>query len=443
MILLSESPATSSLSGVLRGRRIIAWRPVDSWPLGPSANIQRFPRQAATLAMNLFDMARRADPNLVLTADIVGRASGNQGTLGRVVRALGRRTLGRVARMFGRARSRITPSQRRIHGEAYRGFEMTGGTSFRLVSPYRWYPFRALPHYTGWEVVALGLGGRALEFEIALIDRATGHEVARESHSLGPLPRPIPLPKLFGWERQRFDLDMRLAVKGSARASAFLSVHPVLERKELLRLCRGRGVELGPGPNPQILPGADIDVTYVEAASAEQWESLYNQKGNLHIDSALWARYVQGGAHPLPVESGSLDFIFASHVFEHLANPLGHLEHWRGKLRSGGVIAAVVPDLAGSKDYVFAPSSITEILEERAAGYMEPQLRHFQRWAAVRAPGRNPQEFIDLQRSIHAHFYTHANIQELLEMAVKDFGFARYDLRYVPNHKDFYFALWK
>jgi SAM-dependent methyltransferase len=381
--------------------------------------------------MNLFDMARRADPNLVLSADLVGEAPKNQGALQRIARAL------------GRVRTRITPAKRRVQDKVYRGLEMSAGASLELLSPYRWYPFRALPRYTGWEVVALDPGGPALTLEVALIDRATGQHVARESHEVAPFLRPVPLPELFGWSRSRFDLDLRLALRGNGNASAFLAVHPVLERKQLVRLCRGRGVELGPGPSPQILPADDVDVTYVELASAEQWESLYNQKGNLQIDPALWRRYVRGGAHPLPAESGSLDFIFASHVFEHLANPLGHLEHWRDKLRAGGLLAAVVPDLAGSKDYLFAPSSIAEILQERAAGYMQPQLRHFERWAAVRAPGRDARDFIDLERSIHAHFYTHANMQELLELAVKDLGFSRYDLRYVPNHKDFYFALWK
>ena len=62
------------------------------------------------------------------------------------------------------------------------------------------------------------------------------------------------------------------------------------------------------------------------------------------------------------VEDGSLGFIFSSHVFEHLANPLGHLEHWYAKLRHGGLIVGIVPDVGGSKDYVFEPCSVTGLL---------------------------------------------------------------------------------
>jgi len=369
--------------------------------------------------MNLFDMAHRRDRNLALHAEIVGDARAD-------------------------GKTRIAATKRRVENRLYRGFDMTGGTSFSLDAPFRWYPFRALPYYTGWEVAAVSPeGDDALTLRIALVDRTAQREVVSETYAVTSRLKPIALPQLFGWPYPRTQLDIRVSMEGESRASAFLAVHAVLERNELIRLCRGRGVELGPGPSPQIMPAKDVDITYIELASAEQWETLYNQKGNLKVNPALWKRYMRAGAYPLPVEDGSLDFLFASHVFEHLANPVGHLEHWRDKLRPGGLIAAVVPDMAGCKDYVFTPSSLSEIQEERRAGGMEPQLRHFQRWTSMRAPGRNPQELMNLQRSIHVHFYTHSNIQQLLELAVRELRFERYDLRYVPNHKDFYFALWR
>jgi SAM-dependent methyltransferase len=366
-------------------------------------------------------MAHRRDRNLALHAEVVDEP----------------RATGIID-----GKTRITPIKRRVDNRVYRGFEMTGGTSFLLRSPFRWYPFRTLPYYTGWEITAAQpQEATGLTLRVTLVERAT--ETVSEAFPVGNRLQPVKLPRIFGGPQSRAQLDMHVFVEGESTKSAFLAVHAVLERKDLLQLCRGRGVELGPGPSPQVLPGNDVDVTYVEIATAEQWESLYNQKGNLKIDAALWKRYVRGAAHPLPVEDGSLDFVFTSHVFEHLANPLGHLEHWRHKLRPGGVIAAVVPDIGGSKDYVFSPSSFAELIEEWRAGAMEPQLRHFERWAAVRAPKQSAKEVMDLQRSIHVHYYTHSNIHELLELAVAQMGFTRYDLRYVPNHKDFYFALWK
>jgi SAM-dependent methyltransferase len=217
----------------------------------------------------------------------------------------------------------------------------------------------------------------------------------------------------------------------------------VLDRASLIALCKGKGVELGPGLNPQIQPSAQVDVTYVEQASPEQWETLYNEQRRLNVDRSLWDRYVLGNAFPLPVADESLDFVFASHVFEHLANPLGHLRHWYGKLRKGGIVALVIPDFAGCKDYVFEPTSMAEIEEEFVAGVMNPERRHFERWAAVRAPSQDPDRFRELNRSIHVHFYSCGNMSSLLELACEKLGFEGYEVRHVPNHKDFHAVLRK
>ena len=44
----------------------------------------------------------------------------------------------------------------------------------------------------------------------------------------------------------------------------------------------------------------------------------------------------------MPVPDNSLDFIFGSHVFEHLANPIGHLKRWHAKLKPGVTLMHVI-----------------------------------------------------------------------------------------------------
>ncbi|MGB3298465.1 MAG: methyltransferase domain-containing protein [Phormidesmis sp.] len=220
-------------------------------------------------------------------------------------------------------------------------------------------------------------------------------------------------------------------------------MHEVLHREEVLALCQGKGLELGPGPRPQVLPSHQVDVNYIEQSAPEDWERLYNDTGNYQVDPKLWSRYQIGEACDLPVAHNSLDFIFSSHVFEHLANPLGHLKHWGTKLKANGKVLCVVPDLAGCKDYVYRPSPMREILDEQASGDMEPTLEHYARWAKYRRPGKDPEEFYKAKRSIHVHYYTDWNIKEVLQYAVENLGYAWFDIRYVPNHKDFYFVLSK
>jgi hypothetical protein len=126
-----------------------------------------------------------------------------------------------------------------------------------------------------------------------------------------------------------------------------------------------------------------------------------------------------------------------------LANPLGHLEHWHAKLHQGGVVVGIVPDVGGSKDYVFGPCCVEDLLDEYAKSIMEPQLSHYRRWAAARAPGRDPVLYWKAKRSIHVHFYTLDNMKALLEIAVKRLGFRSFRVWYTPNHKDFYFVVEK
>tara|TARA_B100000900_G_scaffold359405_1_gene330860 strand:+ start:353 stop:544 length:192 start_codon:yes stop_codon:yes gene_type:complete len=47
----------------------------------------------------------------------------------------------------------------------------------------------------------------------------------------------------------------------------------------------------------------------------------------------------------------SLDFIFASHVFENFYNPFGHLKYWSEKIKQGGLLLLIIPQQSGRKDF--------------------------------------------------------------------------------------------
>lgn len=77
-----------------------------------------------------------------------------------------------------------------------------------------------------------------------------------------------------------------------------------------LQFCRGRGLDIGAGKWP--LPGA------------------------LPIDLAHG-----GDAYKLPPER--FDYIFSSHCLEHLAHPVAAIEHWKSRLKPGGVLFLYLP----------------------------------------------------------------------------------------------------
>ena len=77
-----------------------------------------------------------------------------------------------------------------------------------------------------------------------------------------------------------------------------------------LQFCTGRGLDICAGKWP--LPGAEP----IEA---------------------------KDGADAMNLPKGEWDFIFSSHGLEHLADPVAALEHWKSRIRPGGVLFLYLP----------------------------------------------------------------------------------------------------
>lgn len=76
------------------------------------------------------------------------------------------------------------------------------------------------------------------------------------------------------------------------------------------QFCQGIGLDVGAGKWP--LPGA------------------------IPVDA-------KDGADAMSLPQGQFDYVFSSHCLEHLADPIGALEHWRSRLKAGGVLFLYLP----------------------------------------------------------------------------------------------------
>lgn len=324
---------------------------------------------------------------------------------------------------------------RRIDGEAWRGVSFPHKSSLRVAHVRRFYSMRAQPDTCGWRVVV----PEGMKFTAEFCEAGTGKRLSAWWQSGTGRAEVVRL----AWPRvAAMDYDLVLSASGGGPdARVFLGGHRVLSRDWLYEAAKGAGVEIGPGPVPQILPGADTSVTYVEQMHPEEWNRLYNTKGTYPVRPELWANYVVGEADSLPAGDHSLDFIFGSHVFEHLANPYGHLERWRRKLKPGGKVLCIIPDLMSTKDAFQTPSHHPEWWSEYAGECWQPTLHHYARY--FREPEDSPkvQQAIAEKFSIHAHFYTNTNTQELLDYACRNLGYSSYDIEWTANHKDLHFML--
>ena len=226
----------------------------------------------------------------------------------------------------------------------------------------------------------------------------------------------------------------------------FLATSRRVARDSLYRLAKGTGVEIGPGPKPQILNTVDTQVTYIEEKMAEEWLSLYNDAET----EIAWSadNYKIGKAHDLPVADESLDFIFSSHVLEHLYNPIGHFKHWHAKLKPGGLILGVVPSAEGTKDILLPRTKLPDLVAENETNSFAIPLEAYHHWVTHHQPHHSDteqvaKEYLEKKFSIHVHVYDYVSVNDLLLHCTENEGFSDYRIFYKRNAKDFIFAMRK
>lgn len=112
-----------------------------------------------------------------------------------------------------------------------------------------------------------------------------------------------------------------------------------------LQFCQGNGLDIGPGKWP--LPGS----MPVELKQGSDGNGL---------------------------PEGQWDYIFSSHCLEHVENPVSALEHWKTRLRPGGVLFLYLPhpDMTYWRPencrkhlHLFHPADVAEML--CALGFMD------------------------------------------------------------------------
>lgn len=328
----------------------------------------------------------------------------------------------------------VVPTKKQIADEVWRAFWLpsSSGPQVAVIDAMRWYPLCTRPETVGWFVRSLDGAGQLVT---RLVDDGTILSESVQALSAEPHPVRLPWPAGLRAPPSRATLEIMTT---AGKAGVDLLINRVMDRGPLLGLAKGNGIEIGPGPKPQILPSSEIVVRYLEEMPQEKWASNYDNTGKRGTEGADWAGYVIGKAHEIPVDDGTLDFVFMSHVFEHLANPLGHLERWSRKLRRGGAVLVVCPDIAGgSKDYTMRPSTMAEWETEYREGTWSPNAAHIERFAKGR--NQSAERLRNDRFSVHVHFYGRENTAALLDRAVELGLYEGWNITHAANNKDFHF----
>nr|MDQ3640790.1 class I SAM-dependent methyltransferase [Actinomycetota bacterium] len=155
-------------------------------------------------------------------------------------------------------------------------------------------------------------------------------------------------------------------------------------RRQLSRHLVGQGIELGPGPKPFSALMPSTTVRYLDA-----WAPSDNADRFPEIEQSEFAPpdiicdFNDEGL--APIEDASQDFAVASHVLEHVANPLRMLCELHRVVRPGGMVLILLPDRHNTFDRHRPPTTLSHLVEEFEAGVTEVDDAHIEEFISFTA----------------------------------------------------------
>jgi SAM-dependent methyltransferase len=202
-------------------------------------------------------------------------------------------------------------------------------------------------------------------------------------------------------------------------------------RERIARQLSGDGIEVGPGSNPYpVPPGATV--RYVDRWTPDEARRLYpevSEGGFPEPDVVI--DFDVNRLDPFP--ACSLDFVIASHVLEHLADPLGFLVDIHRVLRPGGVAIVLLPDRRRTFDSFRPPTPLAHLVEDHACGVTRVADEHVEEFLALADKGASfttwpddasREEFLEWHRlrSIHVHCWTETEFHAALLYTIVGLG---------------------
>ncbi len=187
-----------------------------------------------------------------------------------------------------------------------------------------------------------------------------------------------------------------------------------LARRISGRKCRGyamiepfmkalRGLEIG-GPSPifggnRLIPvygrcgeidNANFCRQTIWDAPASSRRRSSGQLSSRRSRAAFANQYVAEAGDLAPLASETYDFLLASHVLEHIANPLQALREWKRVLRPKGAMVVIVPDKRATFDHRRPYTTLAHLAADDRAGVAESDLTHLEEILALHDTGLDP-----------------------------------------------------
>ena len=132
----------------------------------------------------------------------------------------------------------------------------------------------------------------------------------------------------------------------------------------------GFGLEIGPSHAPVFPKREGFNVETLDYTDAEGLRAKYANDPNVDLSRIEEPDYVSDGRalHEVIPHTERYDFIFSSHVIEHVTDFVGYLKSCETLLKPGGVVALAVPDKRYTFDALQQVSTTGQVLEAHARG---------------------------------------------------------------------------
>jgi predicted SAM-dependent methyltransferase len=151
------------------------------------------------------------------------------------------------------------------------------------------------------------------------------------------------------------------------------------------RYLSGSGIEVGALIKPLRLP-PDVTVRQVDYKSRAD---LIRDDGpalralGVDLDRIPEIDVVDDAGTLATFADGSLDFVIANHVLEHLEDPIAGLENFLRVLRPGGTLLLTLPDARHTFDARRERTTVEHLVRDHEEGPETSRRQHYEEWARL------------------------------------------------------------
>ena len=160
-----------------------------------------------------------------------------------------------------------------------------------------------------------------------------------------------------------------------------MSVAPNPDRHDLacIDVATMRGLEIGPLAAPRVRKD-EGNVLYVDHTDAAGLRSKYatNPVMKGRLDQIVEIDFVMSDAlriHEVVADSAPFDYVIASHLIEHIPDPVTWLLDVAAVLRPGGILSLVIPDKRFTFDVNRRTTEISDLVDAHLRGLRKPSFR--------------------------------------------------------------------